>query len=75
MMTEAERLRAVRDLATSGRGREIRESAHLSLADIGRSSGVHYSTVARWERGERLPRGEAALRYLALLDRLAKAAT
>jgi DNA-binding transcriptional regulator YiaG len=72
-ITTAERLQAVRELTISGRAREIREAAHLSLSDIGRSIGTHYSTVARWEYGQRLPRGEAALRYAALLERLAKA--
>jgi DNA-binding transcriptional regulator YiaG len=71
--TKAERLQALRALTTSGKAREIREDAHLSLSDIARSVGAHYSTVSRWESGQRLPRGEAALRYAALLDRLAKA--
>lgn len=74
-ITKAERLQTVRALTTSGKARDIREAAHLTLAEIGRSVGVHYSTVARWEAGERLPRGDAALRYVSLLERLAKAAS
>ena len=73
MTTKAERLQALRELTTSGKAREIREDARLSLSDIARSVGAHCSTVSRWESGQRLPRGEAALRYAALLERLAKA--
>jgi DNA-binding transcriptional regulator YiaG len=71
--TKAERLQALRELTTSGKAREIREAARLTESEIARSVGTHYSTVSRWESGQRLPRGEAALRYAALLDRLAKA--
>jgi DNA-binding transcriptional regulator YiaG len=74
MTSEAEKLQALRTRTTSGEARKIREAAHLSLSDIARSVGAHYSTVSRWESGGRLPRGEAALRYAALLERLAKAA-
>jgi DNA-binding transcriptional regulator YiaG len=74
MVTTAERLQAVRASTTSGTARSIRLDARLSLHDVASSIGVDCSTVARWERGERLPRGAAALRYAALLDRLTKAA-
>jgi DNA-binding transcriptional regulator YiaG len=74
MTTTAEKLQALRARTASGEARKIREAARLSLNDIARSVGTHYSTIARWESGERLPRGEAALRYAALLDRLTKAA-
>lgn len=74
MTTTAEKLQALRARTASGEARKIREAARLSLNDIARSVGTHYSTIGRWESGERLPRGEAALRYAALLERLTKAA-
>jgi DNA-binding transcriptional regulator YiaG len=73
MTTSAERLQALRERTASGQAREIRMAARLTQSDIARSVGVHFSTLSRWESGERLPRGDAALRYGALLDRLAKA--
>jgi transcriptional regulator with XRE-family HTH domain len=72
MTTSAERLQTLRERTTSGQAREIRKAARLTQSDIARSVGVTFSTLSRWESGERLPRGEAALRYAALLDRLAK---
>jgi DNA-binding transcriptional regulator YiaG len=72
--TAAERLQAVRTRIKSGEARQIREAARLTQSELARSVGVDHTTLCRWESGERLPRGEAALRYAALLDRLAKAA-
>jgi DNA-binding transcriptional regulator YiaG len=74
MTTTAERLQVLRERTATGEAREIREAARLSQSDIARSVGVHFSTLSRWESGNRLPRGQAALRYAALLDRLSKAA-
>jgi DNA-binding transcriptional regulator YiaG len=69
----AERLARLRALLASGEAQRIRQQHYLSLNEIGRSIGSSDgSGVGRWERGERLPRGQAALRYLALLDRLRK---
>jgi DNA-binding transcriptional regulator YiaG len=65
---------AVRTLASSGRARGIRISAGLSLADVGGAIGVTAATVQRWENGLRKPYGEAALRYGALLQALARQA-
>jgi DNA-binding transcriptional regulator YiaG len=74
MTTTAEKLQAIRTRIISGEARQIREAAHLSQSELARSVGVDNTTLCRWESGERFPRGEAALRYAALLDRLAKAA-
>jgi len=71
--TTAERLSHLRALTQSGEARTIREGARLALSDIAHSIGADASSVGRWERGERLPRGEVALRYARLLERLAKA--
>lgn len=65
-----ERLAEARALAASGEARRIRQTANLSLLEIGAGVGADPSTIGRWERGERVPRGRAALRYAQLLDRL-----
>jgi len=65
-------LAEVRALAKSGRAREIRVDSALSLADVAGAIGVTAPTVQRWEKGLRKPFGQAALRYGALLDVLAR---
>ncbi len=62
----------VRRLARTGGARVIREGAGFSAAEVARELGVAPSTVIRWERGERLPRAEAAHRYAQLLKRLSR---
>jgi transcriptional regulator with XRE-family HTH domain len=59
--------------AEDGSGRRIREAARLSLRLIAESVGVQEATVSRWEKGQRQPRGEAAIRWARLLDRLDRA--
>ena len=71
MATRAEQLSRVRLLAASGQAHEIRVKSMTSQDDFARSIGVNTSTISRWERGERVPSGDAALRYGRLLDRLA----
>jgi len=66
-------LTAARDLARSGRARELRLAARLSLAEMAGAVGVSAATVSRWECGQRRPHGPAALRYGALLDALERA--
>jgi DNA-binding transcriptional regulator YiaG len=63
-------LARVRALCASGAVRSIRVAARMSLGEVGRSLGVSPSTVLRWELGDRQPRGDAGVRYGALLDRL-----
>jgi DNA-binding transcriptional regulator YiaG len=63
-------LARVRALCASGAARSIRVAARMSLREVGRSLGVSPSTVLRWEERDRQPRGDAGLRYGALLDRL-----
>lgn len=70
--TPADQLQELRELTSNGTARDIRLAARLSQSDIARSIGVDASTVARWERGERLPRGTAAMSYARLLNRLAR---
>ncbi len=64
------RLAAVRELAETGRLRERRLRSRLSLAEVAEAVGTTAATVSRWERGLRKPRGEAAIRYLDLLEQL-----
>lgn len=64
------RLARVRGWAASGEALAIRERSGLTRGDICRSVGAPVTTVRRWELGERMPTGEAALRYEALLSSL-----
>jgi DNA-binding transcriptional regulator YiaG len=64
---EIEALVTVRQLARSGRARELREAAGLSIGEIAPMIGVTSTTIWRWELGQRKPKGEAALRYAAFL--------
>lgn len=57
-------------MASTGAAKAIRQSAGVSLAEVAADVGVTRSCVHRWERGVRRPRGDAALRYLRLLEEL-----
>ena len=63
----------VRAMAASGRAREIRVAARLNLSEVANAVGVTATSVYRWEKGQRTPTGEVALRYGALLDELTAA--
>jgi transcriptional regulator with XRE-family HTH domain len=60
----------VRELARSGRAREIRLASGLSLYDVAGSIGSSAPVLSRWETGQRRPYGPAALRWHALLQAL-----
>ncbi len=60
-----------RRLAASGEGMRLRTDAGLSLRETADAVGVAVSTLWRWERGERAPRGAAALSWARLLEQLA----
>ena len=66
-------LAETRRMAKDGRARSVRTTAGLSQTEVGQAVGVTAGAVSRWERGERLPRTDAAMRYARLLDALAKA--
>ena len=53
-----------RYLARSGAGRMIREEADISVRQLARHLSVDVATLSRWERGECLPRGEGASRWV-----------
>jgi DNA-binding transcriptional regulator YiaG len=61
--------RARRALA-SGEGRRTREALGLSARDLAGDVAVHHTSLLRWEDGRVRPRADAALRYIAVLDRL-----
>jgi DNA-binding transcriptional regulator YiaG len=63
-------LSTLRALLRSGAAASIRMANDLSLAEVAAPLGVSKTTVLRWERGERVPRGETALAYWALLRSL-----
>ncbi|MFJ6235081.1 helix-turn-helix domain-containing protein [Streptomyces griseus] len=60
----------VRATVASGEARRLRVAAHLSISEMAKGCNVDQSTVWRWEKGLRTPRGSGALRYGALLDSL-----
>lgn len=63
-------LARVRTLVRSGAARTARVAGGLSYREIADFIGASPATVHRWERGERVPHGEVALRYGELLERL-----
>lgn len=67
---ELPRLARVRALVRSGAALDTRVRAGISRTEIADALGVSPATVWRWEHGQRVPRGEPALRYAELLDRL-----
>lgn len=62
------RIIEARDILSSGRGRAIRAARRVRLQDVAREVGVSTSAVSGWERGECLPRGANALRYLEVIE-------
>jgi transcriptional regulator with XRE-family HTH domain len=61
----------VRELAATGRAREIRERNRLSQRDVAERVGTTPASVSRWESGARIPR-RLALVYARLLAELAQ---
>ncbi len=62
-----------RQWAADGTARAIREFARLSQRDVGGTVGVSHGAICLWELGQRVPRGEAGLRYARLLVALVEA--
>lgn len=69
---QALRLADVRSALTSGEAERLRVAAQLSIGEVAQACGVDQSTIWRWERGVRKPRGQAALTYGELLESLRK---
>jgi DNA-binding transcriptional regulator YiaG len=71
-MSDVKRLVRMRRLAETGAARAMREAAGLSLSEAGAGAKVDRTTIHRWEHGSRRPNGDAALRYLALLEEMSQ---
>ena len=65
--TETLQLVRMRDMVRGGLVRELRIGAGLSLSEVARAVGVTPGAVHHWERGIRLPQGQAAVRYALLI--------
>ena len=65
-----ERLRLRRSLPAGENLRAARIAAGLTMQDVAEALGVHVTSVLRWERGKRKPRGANAERYAVLLQDL-----
>jgi len=72
--TRVEQLTLVRAWAKSGRARELRLDAGLSLEELAAEIGVTAGALSRWERGERRCTGEPAVRWATALTRLQRVA-
>ena len=64
------KLSKIRRLTANGSAKAIRMAADVSLPEISDELDIPYSTLWRWENGQRTPHGEPAERYADLLDRL-----
>jgi DNA-binding transcriptional regulator YiaG len=73
MSALAEHVRAARRLPPPVIARAIRAEAGVSQQQLAAELGVNRVTVARWELGARVPRGELRIRYTTLLEELAEA--
>lgn len=62
--------RMSRSMPSPALARAIRRDACVTQQRIADELGVHWTTVARWERGERVPRGQMRVRYAGLLRAL-----
>lgn len=69
------KLVTVRAWLRSGKAREIRVAAGLSLREVSDAVGIAVATLHRWESLERRPTGAAAVRYADLLQELQEART
>jgi DNA-binding transcriptional regulator YiaG len=63
-------LARVRAEAASGEAERLRKAAQLSIGEVAAACEVDQSTVWRWEKGIRRPRGCAALAYGELIHAL-----
>ncbi|WP_185845907.1 helix-turn-helix transcriptional regulator [Kibdelosporangium aridum] len=68
----ADRAAELREWITTGQARDLRVAAGLSQAMAAQDCEVAASTVHRWERGNRLPRGRNLVAYHSFLAHLVK---
>lgn len=74
-VTEAELLLLawVRDACATGEALRVRVDSGLSQGEIAAVVPATVPSISRWENGERVPRGDAALAYARVLKRLRRA--
>jgi DNA-binding transcriptional regulator YiaG len=65
-----QQVKAARRLPPPAIARAIRDEAGVSQQAIADELGVGRVTIARWELGTRVPRGELRLAYIRVLDEL-----
>lgn len=70
----ADQVKQARRLPPPAVARAIRCSVGVTQQQIANELGIDRVTVARWELGQRVPRGELRLRYVGLLDELREVA-
>ncbi len=63
-------LATARTYSATGQGRSIRIRARLSQRDIARAIGSTEPVICRWETGQRMPSGEAAVKWAELLNQI-----
>jgi DNA-binding transcriptional regulator YiaG len=73
LTSEVERLARVQELCASGEARMLRGG--VSAAAVARAARTSHVSILRWERGDRVPNSPEALRYLDVLEALAKVRT
>ena len=71
---EVIQLAKARAMARNGEAQAIRERNHLTISEVAREIEVSPSSVMRWEKGERSPRGDSAIRFAELMHKLDKVA-
>jgi transcriptional regulator with XRE-family HTH domain len=69
-VTLIDEVKARSELPRPAAARMIRETAGISRQRLGAELGVTRMTVARWENGQRRPRGQHLLAYAQLLNEL-----
>ncbi|PKQ22322.1 MAG: hypothetical protein CVT65_13970 [Actinobacteria bacterium HGW-Actinobacteria-5] len=65
-------LTSARTFAATGDGLRRRQAAGLSLREVAAAVGISPTTLWRWEKGQRTPRGRAAIAWACLLDELGR---
>ncbi len=71
MQNHLEALIRMRRRLANGTAKDLRVTHGLARGEVAQTLGVTYQAVQKWELGDRIPRGDHAVAYARLLDRLA----
>ncbi len=71
MQTHLAALIRMRQRLTDGTAKQLRIEHGLARTEVAATIGVTYQALQKWELGTRRPRGEHAVAYARLLDKLA----